>query len=310
MRGTRSARKRALDDGPGGESLEATSDREEKRQKSSHTAFRAGLAQFQYSDDTTTNTSPSPDKANLPVKKPKPSPSPSPSKSRRQQKQTGYAPPSTYAHLPLLTDVIVPGLIAVFIGTNPGIATATQGHAYAHPSNLFWKLLYSSGCTAVRHPPSDDVNLPRLYALGNTNIVARPTRDAGQLSKTETAAGTPILEAKIAKFQPEAVCVVGKGIWEAIVRWRKGRNPTREEFHYGWQAETENMGRSKDWPGAKVFVATSTSGLSAGLRPPEKEAIWKPFGEWVAKRRAERAEESIENPVYHRESRVIEDVSS
>lgn len=42
------------------------------------------------------------------------------------------------------------------------------------------------------------------------------------------------------------------------------------------------------WKGARVFCATSTSGLSASLRPAEKEAIWKPFGEWVQKRREER----------------------
>jgi hypothetical protein len=56
------------------------------------------------------------------------------------------------------------------------------------------------------------------------------------------------------------------------------------------------MGKSKDgekqkdangdlWHGAKVFVTTSTSGLAASLKPAEKEAIWKPFGEWVQKRR-------------------------
>jgi len=130
--------------------------------------------------------------------------------------------------------------------------------------------------------------------MGNTNIVERPTKDAGELSKAEMAAGTPILEAKISRYKPEAVCVVGKGIWEAVWRHRHGKNPTKDEFHWGWQDEKENMGKvdstdqNKDWQGAKVFVTSSTSGLSASLRPPEKEAIWKPFGEWVKMRREER----------------------
>lgn len=64
------------------------------------------------------------------------SPSPSP---RKKSRSPGYAPPSTYAHLPELRDVLEPGLICVFIGLNPGIMTARSGHAYAHPSNLFWK---------------------------------------------------------------------------------------------------------------------------------------------------------------------------
>ncbi|EON68998.1 hypothetical protein W97_08256 [Coniosporium apollinis CBS 100218] len=223
--------------------------------------------------------------------------SPSPSKKRRSPSK--YAPPSKYAHLPLLTDILEPNLIAVFIGNNPGIRTATAGHAYAHPSNLFWRLLHSSGCTDRRLKPEEDVDLPRLYSLGNTNIVERPTKDAAELSKAEMAAGTAALEEKVRRYKPEAVCIVGKGIWEAIWRWRYGKNPTAAQFKYGWQDEKENMGKSegeveeldaegKVWRGAKVFVTTSTSGLSASTRPAEKEAIWRPFGEWVEKRRAER----------------------
>jgi hypothetical protein len=49
------------------------------------------------------------------------------------------------------------------------------------------------------------------------------------------------------------------------------------------------MGVCEGWEGARVFVATSTSGLSASTKPAEKEAIWRPFGEWVQMRRRERA---------------------
>jgi TDG/mug DNA glycosylase family protein len=189
-----------------------------------------------------------------------------------------------------LTDTLIPGLICIFVGTNPGVTTATTGHAYAHPSNQFWKLLHSSGCTDRRLHPSQDVDLPRLHSMGNTNIVSRPSKDAGELSKAEMAAGTPILEAKVAKFRPEAVCIVGKGIWEAVWRWRYKREMRKEEFRYGWQDDRERMGRvdGEEWEGARVFVTTSTSGLSASTRPAEKEAIWRPFGQWVKHRREER----------------------
>lgn len=216
--------------------------------------------------------------------------SPSPAKKRRQSSK--YAPPSKYAHLSKLVDVIEPNLICLFIGFNPGVRTATAGHAYAHPSNMFWKLLHSSGCTDVRLRPEQDVDLPRLYSMGNTNIVDRPSKDAAELSKKEMAAGTPILEEKVRAFRPEAVCIVGKGIWEAIWRWRYKREIKKDEFRYGWQDEKERMGKCEGWEGALVFVATATSGLSASLRPHEKEAIWKPFGEWVKKRRAERLEQA------------------
>ena len=228
-------------------------------------------------DETETSTS-TPDR---------PSPSPSPSKRRRPSSK--YAPPSKYAHLPELTDILEPNLIAIFVGTNPGVRTATAGHAYAHPSNLFWKLLHSSGCTTERLRPAQDVDLPRLYRLGNTNIVARPTKDAAELSKKEMAAGTPILEAKVATYRPQAVCIVGKGIWEAVWRWRYGREIRKDEFRYGWQDDEQRIGKGDGWEGAPVFVTTSTSGLSASTRPHEKEAIWRPFGQWVAERRAAEA---------------------
>ncbi|KAL9094074.1 MAG: hypothetical protein Q9165_003744 [Trypethelium subeluteriae] len=213
----------------------------------------------------------------------------SPSPIQKRRKSSKYAPPTTYAHLPKLKDIFTPNLICIFIGTNPGIRTATAGHAYAHPSNLFWRLLHTSGLTDRRCDPSEDVDMPRLYAMGNTNIVERPSKDAAQLSKAEMEDGARVLEAKMRQWKPEAVCIVGKGIWEAVVRAKRGTG-VGKGWQYGWQDARDNMGRGgKDkYEGARVFVATSTSGLAVSTGQAEKEAIWKPFGEWVRKRRLER----------------------
>ena len=106
--------------------------------------------------------------------------------------------------------------------------------------------------------------------------------------------GVAILEEKIGKWRPEAVCIVGKGIWESVWRVRHGRAIKKTEFRYGWQDNTERIGvvKAKDgegaWAGARVFVATTTSGLAAGMSLHEKEEIWKVLGEWVARRRRER----------------------
>lgn len=194
-----------------------------------------------------------------------------------------YSPPSR------LRDSITPNLILLFIGVNPGLLTGSTGYAYAHPSNLFWKLLHSSGITSIRHPPSDTYKLPELYSVGNTNIVERPTRDASMLSKAEMDAGVAILEAKIAASRPEAVALVGKSIWESVWRVRHGRNIKKEEFKYGWQDDDENMGRCDGWDGARVFVATTTSGLAATMSMQEKQAVWNELGAWVKRRREERS---------------------
>ena len=207
---------------------------------------------------------------------------------KKKRKPSGYAPPSKYAHLAPLVDILEPNLICVFVGTNPGVQTATQGHAYAHPSNHFWKLLHASGLTDRRLAPTEDRSLPARYCMGNTNIVSRPSKDAAELSREEMVAGAGDLEAKFRACRPEAVCIVGKGIWEAIWRYKVGRAMRKEEFRYGWQDEEKNMGKEEGWGGSRVFVTTSTSGLAANLKPAEKEAIWRPFGEWVQKRRVER----------------------
>lgn len=216
-----------------------------------------------------------------------------PRQRRRRRERSGYAPPSTYEHLNHLNDAIGPGLICLFVGLNPGLRTAQTGHAYSHPTNLFWRLLHSSGCTTRRCAPEEDQDLPRLFALGNTNIVARPTRNQAELSRAEMVTSVSILEAKVREHRPEAVCLVGKGIWESVWQARHGRRLRPADFRYGWQSQTENIGRvtepnGQEWAGAKVFVATSTSGLAANTKPWEKEEIWRPLGEWVQQRRAER----------------------
>ncbi|TPX19070.1 uncharacterized protein E0L32_011231 [Thyridium curvatum] len=251
------------------------------------------------------------------------SPSKTPNKKKKKSRSQGYAPPSTYAHLPPLADVLAPNLLVLFVGLNPGVQTARTGHAYAHPSNLFWKLLHSSGITPTPAPcrADEDRTLPARFACGSTNIVARPSRSGAELARSELDAGVSVLEAKIRRWRPEVACIVGKSIWESVWRVRRGggrRAPTKAEFRYGWQDERENMGRVQttrgvlgggdggdddddeaadvaegvvvdpNWKGARVFVASSTSGLAASLSPAEKERIWRELGEWVEKRREEK----------------------
>lgn len=255
---------------------------------------------------TTPSTSSSPAPSRSPLKR-KASPSPSPSrprsaptrsKTRSPRKTSGYAPPSTYAHLPGLTDSLGPSLLVLFVGLNPGITTAQTGHAYAHPSNLFWKLLYSSGVTPRLVSPREDKAMPAEYALGLTNIVKRPSRNGAELSKGEMDGGVGALEEKTRACRAEVVCFVGKSIWESVWRVRKGKGLSKAEFKYGWQDESENFAPIDDgnetWGGARVFVASSTSGLAATLSPAEKESIWRELGVYVERRRAERAEATPE----------------
>lgn len=143
--------------------------------------------------------------------------------------------------------------------------------------------------------------LPELYSFGNTNLVSRPTRDQAELSKEEMEESTPILEAKIKKWRPEACCIVGKGIWESIFKYKMGRKLTKLEFEFGWQdmrlgvveeGEVIDGVKQKAWEGARVFVAVSTSGLVAGYSWSYKVALLEELAKWVAERKKERGETS------------------
>ena len=103
--------------------------------------------------------------------------------------------------------------------------------------------------------------------------------------------GVRALEEKVGKWKPQTICTAGKGIWEEVVKVKKGvKRLGKGEVDYGWQperfgkveGETEN-----DWKGSWVFVAASTSGLAAGLSLWEKDEIWGRLGEWVKAKRKE-----------------------
>ena len=136
-------------------------------------------------------------------------------------------------------------------------------------------------------------------------MVVRETRDASGLSKQEMDDGVEVLEEKVGRIQPEAVCLVGKGVWEAVERvWmrrggrgigKEGKRKGKEKFEYGWREKriAPKKERNDEWEGAKLFVATTTSGLAAGMRPHEKEAVWKILGDWVLDKRKEDKETTL-----------------
>lgn len=222
--------------------------------------------------------------------KPKPSKPP-----RRGKNKSTYAPPEKYAHLGGVQDAFAPNLLSVFIGLNPGIATATVGHAYSAPSNHFWKLLHSSGLTPDRICPStEDIHLPRKYSLGNTNLVARATLNQAELSRDEMDDRVELTEDKIRRWKPESVCIVGKGIWESIYRAKNnGAKIPKGKFDWGWQSDEDRFGadvEEEGYAGARVFVVPSTSGLVAGYSMQFKKDIWGVLGDWVQMRRKERGE--------------------
>ncbi|MER7872850.1 G/U mismatch-specific DNA glycosylase [Streptomyces solisilvae] len=108
----------------------------------------------------------------------------------------------------LVPDVVADGLRVLFCGINPGLMTAATGHHFARPGNRFWPTLHASGFTPRQLHPSEQSELVR-YGLGITNVAARASARADELSDEEYREGGRILEEKVLRLRPRWLAVAG-----------------------------------------------------------------------------------------------------
>ena len=107
-----------------------------------------------------------------------------------------------------IPDVIAPGLRVLFAGINPGLYSAATGHHFARPGNRFWPALHRSGFTPRQFRP-DEQDLLLGLGLGITNIAARATARAAELSPAELRAGAGLLTGKLTRLAPRWLAVLG-----------------------------------------------------------------------------------------------------
>src|SRR2546423_4975823 len=99
------------------------------------------------------------------------------------------------AHGRTIRDVIATDLSVLFVGINPGLYSGATGHHFARPGNRFWKALHGARFTGRLYSPFEDRELLDL-AIGVTNLVARTTAAADELSADELREGARRLERK------------------------------------------------------------------------------------------------------------------
>jgi TDG/mug DNA glycosylase family protein len=153
---------------------------------------------------------------------------------------------------PELGPIVVPGLRVLFVGINPSLRSAEVGHHFARPGNRFWPALHAAGFTPRRLRPEDDHELPR-YGVGVTNIAARPTRAATDLSPQELLDGAAELERTVAEHRPCLVAVLGATAYRTAFG--------RPDAGVGLQGQA--LG------GRPVWVLPNPSGLNAHYKPAD-----------------------------------------
>jgi len=149
-------------------------------------------------------------------------------------------------------DVIAPGLRVLFCGINPGLYTAAVGHHFARPGNRFWPALHRSGFTAQQLSPFDEIDLLQT-GVGITNVVAHATATAAELTKEDLQEGGRKLRAKVRRYQPRVLAVLGVGAYRQAFDRPKAVMGLQEKL----------IGASQIW------VLPNPSGLNANYQLPE-----------------------------------------
>ncbi|MDX3241120.1 G/U mismatch-specific DNA glycosylase [Streptomyces sp. ME18-1-4] len=119
-----------------------------------------------------------------------------------------------------MPDVVAGGLRVLFCGINPGLMTAASGHHFARPGNRFWPVLHLSGFTPRLMKPAEQRQL-LSQGLGITNVVARATARADELSAEEYREGGRLLAEKVTLLKPRWLAVVGVTAYRAAFDDRK-----------------------------------------------------------------------------------------
>ncbi len=166
-----------------------------------------------------------------------------------------------------LPDYLRPGLKVLLVGINPGLRSAELGHHFAGPGNRFWSLLHDSGITPRRRCYEEDALLLD-FGVGLTNIVDRPTRGSGDLSKDDFSEGRRKLARKLVRFRPTSVGFVGVTVYR--------------EFRPELKRAKLRCGMQRDMvEGAEVFVVPNPSGRNAHYTYKEMLRYWKELASLV-----------------------------
>jgi TDG/mug DNA glycosylase family protein len=152
----------------------------------------------------------------------------------------------------VVPDLVGDGLRLLFVGINPGLWTAAVQTHFAHPANRFYPALLSAGIIERPIDPAAGMtDEDRAYfvsrGLGITNLVARASARADELSTEELREGGSRLVARVREWRPAVVAVAGITAYRAAFGARAAK-PGRQE------------GRLGD---AELWVVPNPSGLNA-----------------------------------------------
>jgi len=161
-------------------------------------------------------------------------------------------------------DVIAPDLRVLFSGINPGLYTAAVGHHFARPGNRFWPALHAGGFTDRVLSPFEERELLKS-GYGITNVVPRATASADLLTKDEIVKGGERLRAKVLRYRPRVLAVLGVGAYRTAFNQPKA-----------------TMGRQEERIGDTVlWVLPNPSGLNAHYQSADLAKLFRELRDYA-----------------------------
>ena len=157
-----------------------------------------------------------------------------------------------------LPDIVKKNLRILFIGTSPGIRSATIGHYFAGHSNVFWKLLYLSGLTPVLFKTEQDRKMIR-YGYGLTDIIKKPSKSVSDIKQRYTINSTRRLNRVLNANTPKIAAFVGK------TGFRIYTQDNYSKLEYGFQYKYKKT---------RIFLLPSTSGQSYADTKFDEKLDW------------------------------------
>ena len=146
----------------------------------------------------------------------------------------------------------------LLVGINPGLRSAAVGHHFAGNGNPFWRLLHEARLIPRPLGYEEDQRLAE-FGIALTNLCARPTRSAAELTRADIDRGRLVLARKCARLKPRVIAFVGLSVYQMYFRHAQSG---------GAGAKPETIAR------ASVFVVPNPSGLNASFPGFRHKLIW------------------------------------
>jgi TDG/mug DNA glycosylase family protein len=161
-----------------------------------------------------------------------------------------------------IPDLVGPGMRVLLVGINPSLYSGWTGRHFARPGNRLWRTLHEAGfIDRVLHPSESDAIV--AAGLGITNLVARATARADELTDAEIRAGVEPLRRLVRRCQqkwgqPAYVAFLGISTYRVAFGVRRASVGPQEG----------------DLAGAHVWVLPNPSGLNAHYQQPDLTAAY------------------------------------